>query len=777
MNVSTTGDAAGSRPAALIVPLSPFVGRALELAELGELISRTRMITLTGPGGVGKTRLAVELAARCARPDETVTMVGLDGVRDPALLASTVGAAVGARLMSGTSIDDQVIAHLACAPRLLVLDNCEHVAAGVAKFLEHALAAAPELRVMATSRAVLNVAAEQVWSVPTLRIAGPGSSAVDVADSDAGRLFIERARRSQSGFVADATAADAIIRICELLDGLPLALELAAAWVSTLSMTELVERLSDNMALLNADPEGPGRHRTLRSVAEWSDGLLDPQDRIVLAAISVFAGPFTIGDAEQIVSGIEPAEVVHALRRLVHSSWVFKLGGDETFYGMLNTLRDYGRELLRTGEQEAVVRRRHAHRFAAKAEESEAGLWGLGQNVWQTRMERAAGDFTLALRWSTERPVDDDLGLRLVGALWRWWYTSGRIAEGRGWVTRVLTHSRTASPVLRGRALYTSAILAVENGDYGTAWAHAQSARRAFDAIGDHDGASRASTILGNVAKYRGDVTAAMTHLSNAVAGQRARGDDRATAVALQNLAALVIDQGDLAHGRVLMEDSLTLKRGAGDRRSVGYGLINVSDLQVREGNGVAARESLEEAARIAVDLDDHRLGAFVAHNLGDVAIAAGETGDAVAHYNKALTGFRLVGDRRDVALALCSMGQALIQTGERDQGLAMLRQSERLAAEIGDELRLSEARSALASVQAAPTVVTLPGGLTGRQAQILALVATGMSNRDIAEHLVLSPGTVERHLANVYQKLGVTNRVGATRYALAHGLGRSPTL
>ncbi|MCU1366116.1 MAG: hypothetical protein JWN39_1755, partial [Ilumatobacteraceae bacterium] len=531
---------------------------------------------------------------------------------------------------------------------------------------------------------------------------------------------------------------------------------------------------SESMALLNPEAPEPGRHRTLRSVATWSDSLLDPLDRVVLAAISVFAGPFTISDAEQVVSGVEPAEVVHALRRLVDSSWLFALHGDETGYGMLNTLRDFGRELLRAGEHESAVRSRHAHTFAAKAEASESGLSGPEQAIWQARMERAAGDFTLALQWSTGRVDDDDVGVRLVGALWRWWYTSGRIAEGRAWATPVLTHSRAASPVLRGRAFYTSAILAVENGDYGTAWAHAQSARRAFDVIGDHDGASRASTILGNVAKYRGDLNAAMTHLSDAVTGQRAFGDDRATAVALQNLAALVIDQGDLAHGRLLMEDSLTLKRRAGDRRSLGYGLINLSDLLVREHNADAARTALGEAAGIAAELDDDRLAAFVAHNLGDIAATDDEPAFAVAHYRNAIAGFRRVGDVRDVALALCSLGRTLVHMGEVEQGLTALRDSEQLAAEIGDELRLSEARGALASSQATPASSSLPGGLTARQAEILALLASGMSNRDIAAHLVLSAGTVERHLANVYQKLGVSNRVGATRYALAHGLGTS---
>jgi predicted ATPase/DNA-binding CsgD family transcriptional regulator len=758
----------------LILPLTPFIGRELELAELLGLFKTTRLITVTGPGGSGKTRLAVELSSRCALPDEVVTVVGLDVVSDPALVADAVRVALGVHSAPDTSTDEQVIAELVTSPRLLVLDNCEQVATAVRQFVEAALSAAPKLRVLATSRIVLNVPGEQVWVIPALDMPGPDSGPDDVSLSDAGRLFIERARRSQPGFYLDTAAAASVARICELLDGLPLALELAAAWSSTLSPTELAERLSASLALLNSDDRGQGRNRTLRSMAEWSDALLDPEDRIVLAAISVFAGPFTIGDAEQVAGGDDPLDVVHSLRRLVDSSWVVALPGDETVYGMLNTLRDYGRELLDRGGQEAAVRRRHAQAFTEKAEASDAEPAGANQYIWRARMERAAGDFALALDWATKQG-DDDLSLRLVASLWRWWYTSGRIAEGRGWVTAALARSRSASPSLRARALYTSAILAAENGDYDTAQAHAQSAQRAFDAIGDHGGSSRSSTILGNVAKYRGDVAAAMRHLSDAVAGQRTLGDDWATAVALQNLAAFVIDQGDLAHGRELMEDSLSLKRRVGDRRSLGYGLINLSDLLVRERDLDHARTALAEAAGIAVDVSDERLGAFVEHNLGDVCAAANELAQAALHYGFALAGFRRVRDHRDVALAMCSLGRTMIKTGKRNHGLAMLRESERLAAEIGDELRLSEARSALASAENAPATRTLPDGLTARQAEILTLLASGLSNRDIATRLTLSAGTVERHLANVYRKLGVTNRVGATRYALAHGLG-SPT-
>jgi predicted ATPase/DNA-binding CsgD family transcriptional regulator len=757
---------------ALLVPPTPFIGREAELCELVGLLKAYRLLTLTGPGGSGKTRLATELMRRSSTTHDAVIVVALDIVTGPALVSSAVAAAVGLRNAVGVSPDDQVVEHLAAHPCLLVLDNCEHVIDAVRRLVSAAMVAAPQLRVLVTSRTVLNVNGEKVWAVPPMESPRPGSGLEEVCRSDAGRLFVERAASRRADFALDAENAPAVARVCRMLDGLPLVLELAAAWSALLSAAELADRLEDDFALLDAESAGRGRHATLRAAVEWSDALLDPLDRDVLGQLSVFVGRFTLPDVEAVITLPDRSDVVFALRRLVDSSWVVTEHGEgATTYGLLNTLRAHGRMLLQRSGEEASVRGRHAGAFTALAEASEAGLTGPEQTRWRSRMERATGDLHAALEWAVGIG-EIDLSLRLVASLWRWWYTTGRIVEGRRWAKAALLRSRPAAPLLRARALYTSAILASENGDYDTAAAHGQSARREFEAVGDHGGAARASTVLGNVAKYRGDAVAARARLTEAVASQRALGDDHGTAVALQNLAALVIDQAELNTGRQLMEESLALKRRAGDGRSLGYGLINLSDLLVRENNPERARAALAEAAAIAVSLSDDRLAAFVDHNLGDVAVTAGEHLQAIAHYRQALTGFRRVHDRRDVALALCSLGRMLLAAGQRREGLAALRESESLAIELGDELRLSETRTALADAAIPPDAGTLPGGLTARQAEILGLIAAGLTNRVVATRLNLATGTVERHLANIYRKINVGNRVAAARYALAHGLG-----
>jgi predicted ATPase/DNA-binding CsgD family transcriptional regulator len=760
------------RSTAVLVPPTAFVGREVELCELEGLLKVYRLLTLAGPGGSGKTRLAMELIRRSITTPDVVTLVALDHVRDPALVSTAVCAAFGLRDAVGMSPDDQVISHLANRPCLLVLDNGEHVIEDVRRLVSAAMAAAPQLRVIVTSRTVLNVPGEQVWAVPPMELPPSGAGPADVAGSDAGRLFVERATRRQADFVLDAESASAVARVCRLLDGLPLALELAAAWSAVLSATELADRLEESLALLDVEATSGGRHATLRAAVEWSDALLEPVDRDVLGQLSVFVGRFTLPEAEAVTMVPAGNDIVFVLRRLVDSSWVVAERGEEaTTYGLLNTLRTHGRKLLDRGGQEALVRERHARAFTALAEASEAGLIGPEQNRWRHSMERAVGDLHAALEWTVGNG-DVDLSLRLVASLWRWWYTTGRIIEGRRWAAAALHRSQPAPPSLRARALYTSAILASENGDYDTATAHGQSARREFVAVGDHGGAARASTVLGNVAKYRGDPVAARARLSEAVASQRALGDDRGTAVALQNLAALVIDQAELHTGRELMEESLALKRRAGDDRSLGYGLINLSDLLVREHEPDRARAALAEAAAIAISLNDDRLAAFVDHNLGDIAVSNGDHLQAVVHYRTALAGFRRVHDRRDVALALCSLGRTLVTADQRREGLTMLRESESLAIELGDESRLSETRRALVEAALPPDARSLPGGLTERQAEILGLVAAGLSNRDVSVRLNLAAGTVERHLANIYRKINVTGRVAATRYALVHGLG-----
>src|SRR5579859_6853360 len=259
-----------SQPAVLLVPATSFIGRQMELGELEELLKVSRLLTLVGPGGSGKTRLAMELTRRTTKSADPVTVVALDVVADPKLVATAISAALGLRDAAGVSPEVQINSQLAAVPRLLVLDNCEHVVEAVSSLVAAALMAAPDLRVLATSRTVLNVSGEQVWVIPSLELPGPGSTPADVDRCDAGRLFVSRAQSRRPGFVLDQDSAAAVASICRLLDGLPLALELAAAWSAMLSAPELARRLEESLSLLDVSAGRVGRQRTLRATVEWS---------------------------------------------------------------------------------------------------------------------------------------------------------------------------------------------------------------------------------------------------------------------------------------------------------------------------------------------------------------------------------------------------------------------------------------------------------------------------------------------------------------------------
>ena len=565
------------RSARLIVAPTAFVGRDRELEELRTLVTSMRMVTLVGPGGCGKTRLVVELLRRFVSPSETVTVIALDEVADTEAMEAAVSIALGLRDAAGLSSRAQLLANLASTPRLLVVDNCEHLQAAVKGLLDAAMVSCPHLRVVATSRRLLDVVGEHVWPVPTHSLPSLGASHDEIECSEAVRLFVDRARLRLPGFGLNSHTINAVAAVCRQLDGLPLALELAAAWSAVLSPGDLARRLADGFALLDAPTVTDRRHSTLRAAVEWSDKLLGTEDRLVLARLSVFSGRFTAAQAEAVIDTAVAGPVLFALRHLVDSSWVIaEPAGEETTYAMLNILRSFGREILDRDDDGEEVRLRHAEVFADLAESAEEGLAGADQGHWRTLMERASGDIDAALNWafSTDHL---ELGRRLTSSLRLWWYTTGRLVEGRRWVAIALRPPEP-EPLVRARLLYVSAMLASENGDYATAAEHGENARTAFIAIGDHRGAARSSTVLGNVAKYRGHFAAARDHLARAVASHRQLGDDRGTAIALQNLASFIIDTGALGTGRQLMEESLALKRRVGDRRSVGYGLITLGE-------------------------------------------------------------------------------------------------------------------------------------------------------------------------------------------------------
>jgi DNA-binding NarL/FixJ family response regulator len=417
----------------------------------------------------------------------------------------------------------------------------------------------------------------------------------------------------------------------------------------------------------------------------------------------------------------------------------------------------------------AQGRRRHAAHFAALALGSEGGLASADAADWTARLDAAAADLDQALRWSLDQG-ETGLALDLVTGLWRWWLARGQLSYGRAWLGRVLAAAgqRRDEPV--GRAFTAAAVLAAENGDYPEAVRQGRLALRILEPLGLPERTAIAATVLGSAHRYLGERAEARRSFGRALELRSGLGDRRALAVALNNMALAEMDDGDLTRARELLEQALASKRQLGQRQSVAITLVNLGDLLTRAGQWDQAAVALTEAAELADGLGSPQLIGTVRTNQGNVAAHQRRWADAAAHYAAAVAAYLEIGHGHDAVEAMTGLGRASYRLGQPDAAARHLRAAEALAGELGNAQRLAQVRAALAET-GADAAGPLPGGLTARQAEVLRLLAAGMSNKQIAGALYLSPATVERHLSTIYRKLGAAGRVDATRYALAHGL------
>ena len=762
-------DAAPGTTAARREPGADFVGRTGELAQLRGLAATHRLLCLVGPGGVGKTRLALELA-RSLGPGLPTTFVELGSIRDPRLITSAIAARSGARDRPGATGTEAMLAALGTAPRLLLLDEAEQVRDEVSDVAAKLLDNAPALRILVTSRRALGAPGERTWAVPPLACPPLGASVQVFAESDAVRLFAARARERVARL--DLVGADLRLvgELCRRLGGLPLAIELLAGWTGTLSVAEI---LAHQETLIDGRPGAHGDADVLRGVIEASYALLDEAERALLPRLAVFAGPFTLGDAHA-VTGVAIPELIHSIRALADASWLHVHGDEqENRFVLLATIRSYAALRQAAAEGECGLRERHARHFAALAVESSSGLTTPEASGWRARMDASWPDVEQALAWADEEN-ESELGLEAAAALWRWWLTSGRLAEGRAWLDRLLAapHDRTGLPA--ARALASAAVLASENGDYPRAAEQGAAALRVFEARGDREAAAFAATAVGSAQRYLGDLPAARRSFERAMRLRRALADRRGVSVSLNNLALIALDEGEQERALELFEESLLIKRQLGEPRAVALGLVNLSDVLLRSRRLDRAERAVEEALVLAEGLVDRQLTGTLRCNQARLDEERGDFETAAAHYAEAVEGHRAAGQPHDVVVALIGLGRALHRLGRGGEAVKQLRDAEAIAADIGNSTHLAGVRAALAEIGELSRIPP-PTGVTPREAEVLGLLGRGMSNREIAAALYLSVSTVERHLATVYRKLGLRGRVEAARFAVANGLAPAP--
>jgi len=790
-----------SRPPLAQLPLgqTSFIGRERELAELALVVREARLVSLIGPGGAGKTRLAAEVIRR-SRPDADVVFLSLESVRLPRSLAPALASRLGVHDQPGVSLADSLQAELAGSARLLVLDGAESLRDEAASLVSGLLAAVPGLRIIVTSRVLLGVPGEVCWTVPPLACPSVAADAAGIASSDAVQLFIARARDRLPGFQAADVAPHAIAELCRRLDGLPLAIELIASWVGTLSIREILQQRA---VLLESDPAAAGQPgaRRLADVLRTSYDLLEPAPRRMLPMLSCFAGRFSLADAGAVLD-VPPAAAAATIRALVDSSWlVVNRGSEQNRFSMLETIRTFAAAQLDGGGDGPAVRGRHARHFAALAVASEDALTGPESAAWTRRMEIAEPDLQLALQWAAASD-DAGLGLDAAGGLWRWWLISGRLAQGRAWLGRVLAKSGPRRDEQTARALCAAAVLAAENGDSRAAIGHAELAHEIFAALGLDERSAFAATVLASAHRYLGDNLAARRYFQRAMDLRRRLGDRRGVSVAINNMALLELDDGNTERALELFEQSLAIKRELGEQRAIATGLANLADALIRLGRWDAAERVLAEGASLATGIP--QITGTIRCNQGNLAAHREDWAAAAGHFQAAITASQAGGHPHDAIEAMIGLARVQYRTGAAADGLTQLLAARALATELGSPQRIADVDAALSeladlsdpadpAVPADPALLADPalpadqatghdppsrpgvrdrgGALTPRQAEVLGLVAAGLSNKEIAANLVLSPATVERHLATIYRNLGLSGRVDATRFAIENGL------
>jgi predicted ATPase/serine/threonine protein kinase/DNA-binding CsgD family transcriptional regulator len=817
-------------PTNLPVQHAPFIGREREVDAVCDLLRReeTRLLTLTGPGGTGKTRLALQAAAElCETFADGVFFVNLVPISDPAFVMPTIAETLGIQEGPDRPLLERLKENLREKQVLLLLDNFEQVVSAALQIVD-LLDACLQLKVMVTSRVVLHVRAEHEFPVPPLPLPDPKQlpDLAVLSHYTAVALFLQRAQATKPDFQLTHANARAIAEICAHLDGLPLAIELAAARIKLLPPQALLARIDQRLVMLTSAPRDvPARQQTLRRTIDWSYDLLEDDEKILFRRLAVFVGGCTLEAAEAIciAPGDLEEDVLDGVARLVDKSL---LGQEAAIDGeprllMLETIREYALErLAESGEAEAV-RRQHSTFFLALAEESFPKIDSPEQSTWYQRLEADHDNLRATLRWTLESQ-EAQMGLRLAGTLGcGFWISCNHEREGRSWLEQVLAQPGAEErTIARARALRGLGLLAFTQGDFPEAQRSLEesvSIGREMGAAGTFDLAGALHT-LAHVALLQGNPSATLKLAGESLQLFQELGVTWGAGLALHHLGRATLELGDPGAARLHLEESEKQFRMAGDKAKLSISFDALGLVALQQGDYDSARTHFEEALSVAQEKGNKKFTADALAHLGSVALRMGEYHESATRYQQSLAINSEQGYKEGIAEDLTGLAEVTNLLGQPEHAARLLGAVEALreassirlsplhraeyertiegihahlddpafanAWKEGHTMTLDEVLAAQEAIlQASPlppeqplpspakSTPTYPHELTAREVDVLRLVAAGSSNQEIADTLVISDRTVNSHLVHIFNKLGVNSRAAAAAFAIRHKL------
>jgi predicted ATPase/class 3 adenylate cyclase len=742
----------------LPVQPTPFIGREQEVKTVQHLLQRdgVRLLTLTGPGGTGKTRMALQVAAELNEVfSDGVFFVNLAPISDPALVVPTIAQTLEIKEVAGQAMVDLVIAFLREKQMLLLLDNFEQVISA-AERIAALLAACQQLKVVVTSREVLHVRGEQEFAVPPLALPDPKRlpDLVALSQYEAFALFIQRAQAAKPVFEVTNANAAAIVEICIRLDGLPLAIELAAARIKLLPPQALLARLGQPLAVLTSGARDvPERHQTLHNTIAWSYHLLDGPEQRLFQRLSIFVGGCTLEAAEAVCAALDEGDsqssVFDGVASLIDKSLLRQSESErqEPRLLMLETIREYGWECLNKSGELEETQRAHAEYYLHLAEQAEPHLRSAQQAVWLAQLEAEHDNLRAALRWSIDH-AEMEMALRLGGALGYFWELCGPWSEGRTFLEQALAASEGVPAAVRAKGLGAAGMLMGMQGDFEPAIGLCQQSLALFQELRETAGMALSLYNLGTMAWMRGNLAQARSLLEEAQALFRRMDDTWGITASLISLASVALERGEYANTQALLVESLALARKMGDKRGTANSLLTWAWLLFwSEGAFQQARAMLEESIALFKEVGDKELEPLGELLLGFVAFLQGEYSKARPQLEEGLALFKTMGNQRGMALGFLFLGLLEFSQGEAGMARSYLEESLVLFRKMGNQSMITHCLASLA-------IVAIAQGQRSWGVRLLGAVETVRETRGIPRPPIMQ-GAYEQSLARARSGLG----------------------